>query len=343
MMKIFFSFLLVALAILACSCSKKNFANNPAYQFKSADGNPDYSDLHYWAAHPWKWDPSDSVPKPLRKNYAKDSLVDVFFIYPTTLTNAKDERWNAPIDDAHINAQTDYSTILYQASAFNEQCRIFAPRYRQANLKAFYTDDKNNANKALELAYSDIKIAFEYYLQHYNNGRPIIIAAHSQGTVHAGRLLKEFFEGKPLYNKLVCAYIIGMPTPQNYFSSIPSCKDSLATGCYVGWRSFHKDYTEAFIVKENFKSIVTNPLLWTSAETYAPAALNEGGVLRNFNKVSPNVVDAQIHENVLWTSKPKFFGNIFLTKKNYHIADINMFYINIAANVKTRIKMFWKK
>ena len=342
-MKIFIPFFLPAIILFSSSCSKKNFADKPAYQFKSADGKPDYSDLHYWAAHPFKWDPSDSIPKPLRKNYVKDSSVDVFFIYPTTFTAPADERWNAPIDDAAINVKTDYSAILYQASAFNEQCRIFSPRYRQAHLKAFYTADKANAYKAFELAYTDIKNAFEYYLQHYNNGRPIIIAAHSQGTVHAGRLLKEFFEGKPLYNKLVCAYIIGMPTPQNYFSSIPSCKDSLATGCFVGWRSFHKDYTAAFIAKENFKSLVTNPLLWTSAETYASDVLNKGAVLRNFNKISRKSVDAQIHENVLWTSKPKFFGNVLLTKKNYHIADINMFYMNIADNVKTRIKMYWKK
>ncbi|MEP6711202.1 MAG: DUF3089 domain-containing protein [Ferruginibacter sp.] len=342
-MKIYYPAFILALVLLTASCSKKNFANKPEYQFKSPDGKPDYSDLNYWAAHPWKWDPSDSVPKPLRKNYTKDSTVDVFFIYPTTLSDAKDGRWNAPIDDAVLNAKTDYSTILYQASAFNEQCRIFAPRYRQANLKSFYTGEKTTATKAFELAYADVKAAFEYYLQHYNNGRPIIIAAHSQGTIHAGRLLKEFFEGKPLYNKLVCAYVIGMPTPENYFTSIPSCKDSLATGCFVGWRSFHKDYTADYIAKENFKSLVTNPLLWTSDTTYAPAALNKGGVLINFNKVTTKVVDAQIHNNVLWTSKPKFFGNVFLTKKNYHIADINMFYINIAKNVKTRIKMFWKK
>ena len=340
-MKIF-SYAVFLLLIIFSSCSKKNFSGKAAYQFKSADGKPDYSDLHYWAAHPGKWDPSDSVPKPLRKNYMADTSVDVFFIYPTTLTDKNDDRPNAPIDDAEINAKTDYSTILYQASVFNADCRIFAPRYRQANLKEFYTSDKASANKAFELAYEDVKTAFEYYLKHFNHGRPIIIASHSQGTVHAGRLLKEFFEGKPLYNRLVCAYIIGMPTPENYFTSIPSCKDSLSTGCFVGWRSFHKDYTADYIAKENFKSLVTNPLLWTSDTTYAPAALNKGAVLFKFNKIIKHDVDAQIHNNILWTSKPKFFGNIFFKIKNYHIADYNIFYMNIRENVHTRIKMFWK-
>ena len=33
------------------------------------------------------------------------------------------------------------------------------------------------------------KAAFQYYLEHYNNGRPFIIASHSQGTYHAKRLI----------------------------------------------------------------------------------------------------------------------------------------------------------
>ena len=75
----------------------------------------------------------------------------------------------------------------------------------------------------------------------------------------------------------------------------------------------------------------------------APKIKNKGGVLKNFNKIIPHVVDAQVHKNILWTSKPKFFGNIFLTQKNYHIADYNFFYINFRENIKERISVFWKR
>ena len=326
------------------SCSKKNYATRAVYQFISADGKPDYSDLHYWAAHPWKWDPSDSISKVYRQSYKKDSLADVFFLYPTTLIDNKDERWNAPIDDAVINERTDYSTILYQASVFNEKCRVFAPRYRQAHLKTFFSDNKLKSALAFDLAYTDIKKAFEYYLKYLNNNRPIIIASHSQGTIHASRLLKEFFDGKPLQNKLVCAYIIGMPIPENYFQNIPSCKDSLSTGCFVGWRTYKNKYVDTvFIAKEKFKSIVTNPLTWTCNTAYVNRKLNTGGLLKNFNKIKTGVVDAQIHNNILWCSKPKFFGNIFLTSKNYHIGDINLFYNNIRQNVTVRINSYLTK
>jgi hypothetical protein len=334
----------ILFAVAFISCSQKYYPLTTGYNFKSIDSKPNYSDLHYWAAHPWKWDPSDSVPGPLRKDYIKDSSVDVFFIHPTTLVDYNKETWNADIDDSALNTKTDYSTILYQASVFNEQCRVFAPRYRQAHIRAFYSADKSKDSIAFDIAYSDVKAAFDYYLQHFNNGRPIIIASHSQGTLHAGRLLKEFFEGQHLKNRLVCAYIIGMPIPDNYFTGLKPCTDSLSTGCFVGWRTVNRKYEDTvFVAKEKFKSYVTNPLTWTITDEYAPASLNTGGVLTKFNKLTKGVVDAQVHNNVLWTCKPKFFGNIFLKTKNYHIGDINLFYTNIRHNVRTRIMMFWKQ
>ena len=67
--------------LLFSSCSDKYHSYKNLYQFKSEDKKPDYSNLNYWAAHPLKWDPSDSIPKPLRKE-KRDTFVDVFFFLP---------------------------------------------------------------------------------------------------------------------------------------------------------------------------------------------------------------------------------------------------------------------
>ena len=302
---------------------------------------PDYSNLYYWASHPYKKDNADSIPFDLIKQTHFDSAVDVFFIHPTTYTSEEFYNYNASINDSVLNKKTDESTILFQASVFNESCRIFAPRYRQAHINCFYMDDKNSVGY-FDTAYNDIKNAFEYYLKNFNHNRPIIIASHSQGTKHAGRLLKEFFEDKPLYKNLVCAYIIGMPVPENYFKKIPPCKDSTETGCFVAWRTFKKGYYPAFVKNEKFKSIVTNPLSWTLDQTYVSKKCNKGGVLRFFNSVNKKVVSAQIKGNILWTCKPDIFGKIFILKKNYHIGDINLFYVNIRENVKQRINHYKK-
>ena len=62
---------------------------------------------------------------------------------------------------------------------------------------------------AFELAYSDVLRAFDYYLAHENHGRPFILASHSQGSLHALRLIQERLAGKPLQKQLVAAYLIG--------------------------------------------------------------------------------------------------------------------------------------
>src|SRR5215218_1133576 len=188
MRRISFAILVVCFGV---SCSNKYSAYLPLYAFPHSKSSPDYSDINYWAAHPWKKDPSDSVPSGLNDK-SRDSLVDVFFIHPTTYINKK-KSWNADINDGYMNAKTDYTTVLYQASAFNQYARVFAPRYRQAHFSAFFAGD-SAAAAAFDTAYADVKKAFEYYLQHHNNGKPMIIAGHSQGAMLGKRLLKEFFD-----------------------------------------------------------------------------------------------------------------------------------------------------
>lgn len=336
------SYIYIIMVVLGLvSCSDKYQAFKSRYQFKSLDGRPDYSNLDYWAAHPWKWDPSDSVPVPLRTEI-KDTTVDVFFLHPTTYTH-NITNTNAAIDNKYINAKTDYSSILYQASVFNNQCRVFAPRYRQANIKMFFATNKENAATAFELAYEDLKTAFEYYLKTWNKGRPIIIAAHSQGSLLAERLLKDFFEGKALQNKLVVAYIIGWPVPKDYFSSLQICNDSLQTSCICSWRTLRKGFVPFYLKKENGNSYVTNPITWTTSNEFVSRKLNKGSILTKFNTIYTQTTDAQISNGLLYTRKPKFPGSFFYFSRNYHVGDINLYYLNIRENIKQRIAMFWKR
>jgi Protein of unknown function (DUF3089) len=330
------------LVIFLLSCNKYK-AFQGRYNFKSESGRPVYDSLNYWAAHPWKWDPSDSVPKPLRKE-VRDSMVDVFFLHPTTYTTkSKNKKQNAAIDDSYINAKTDYSTILYQASVFNQQCRVFAPRYRQAHISNFFSTDETVRQDAFAVAYADIKAAFTHYLNYWNNGRPIIIAAHSQGSFLAEKLLKEFFENSPLKNKLVVAYIIGWPVPKEYFTSLKMCSDSLQTGCICSWRTLKKGYIPSFLREENGNSYATNPLTWTTDSSYATRKLNKGSVLTKFNKIYKYTTDAQISNGLLFVKRPRFPGSFLYFSKNYHPGDINLFYLNMRENIRQRISLYWKR
>jgi hypothetical protein len=339
--------IIISLIFIITSCGNKYLQHVKQYHFHSSNGKPDYSNLNYWAAHPYKYDLADSVPKPLRKNYKPDSTVDVFFIHPTTYTDKeKLLGWNAPIDNDTLNAKTDYTSMLFQASIFNEAGRVFAPRYRQANYYSYFPQTKEdtlNAIQAFELAYADVKTAFTYYLQHWNNGRPIIIASHSQGTTHAKRLLKDFFENSPLAHRLVVAYLVGIPVEPNYFTSLQPCINPYQTVCFCSWRTLQQGYKPNYMLNERYTAVVTNPLTWDSVMPNAHRFLNEGSVLLKFNKLIKHVASANVSGGVLFTTKPRFLGSMFYTTQNYHVADYNFYYVSIRKNVQQRVNAFWKK
>jgi hypothetical protein len=338
--KVVYFILLTGTIGIGCASGYKKYISS--YANNSGRTEPDYSILTDWAAHPWKKDPSDSVPKPVRSEFRYDSTVDVFFLHPTTLTDKEDLRWNADIEDDTLNTKTDYSSILYQASAFN-QYRVFAPRYRQAHIRCYFVTDTPRALQAFEKAYKDVKAAFEYYLQHFNNGRPIIIASHSQGSTHAQRLVKEYFDNDNLQNKLVVAYITGMYIPDDYFFRLSVCSDSLQTGCICAWRTYKKNYVAPFVQKEGKTKWVTNPLTGTNTQNYVGRDFNKGAILKNFNKFSPGAVDAQINGNVVWVSKLYIPGAFLIKTKNYHIGDINLFWKNIREDAQRRLSRFRNK
>jgi hypothetical protein len=173
--------------------------------------------------------------------------------------------------------------------------------------------------------------------------RPVIIASHSQGSLLAERLLKDYFEDKPLKDKLVAAYIIGWPVPKNYFNSLKMCADSQETGCLCSWRTLKRNFVPRYLKKEKGNSFVTNPLTWTTGNEYAPRELNKGSVLIKFNKVYKASTDAQIRNGFLYVRKPRFPWSFLYFTRNYHIADINLYYINLRENISRRIAMFRKK
>lgn len=325
----------------ACS-PKMNFYSGEA-NFKSIDGRPDYSKLEYWAAHPEKWDPSDTIPEPLKdRMVSKDA--DVFFVHPTTFTrNHEYDETNASIDDSLINYKTDYSSIIYQASVFNERARVFAPRYRQAHIGMYAEKDSTRKAMAFETAYQDVKAAFQYYLDNENKGRPIIIASHSQGTTHTKRLLQELFDGKKISDKLVCAYLIGMVVKKDEFKAIPVCTDSSNTGCMVSWRTFRYDYSDDWANRSDTTVVVVNPMSWGAGNEIVGKEMHKGAVLYNLKKVYSKTQSAQKEGNALWISHPKFPGSFLYRRKNYHAGDINLFYVNIRDDISRRVDQYLKK
>jgi hypothetical protein len=223
---------------------------------------PDYNRFSSWAAHPTKADDADVVPAECGQNNQATATIDVFYVYPTSFSSNDMQHMNAPINDGQATVLSDAGSLNQQASAFNGVGKIYAPRYRQVSQQGQGSQgqwnnlprDKNTPLQlAMDVAFTDVLEAFLHYMKVFNDDRPFIIASHSQGTMHAKRLIKyidaqihsadgDLAQWMKIKNQIIAAYLIGNTiSKENEMPSwLPMCRTPTATKCFVSWNTFVK-------------------------------------------------------------------------------------------------------
>jgi hypothetical protein len=328
-----------------------------AFDLAKAPAAPDYAQAVAWGATPDKPGATATAPAGVIPVDSREARVDVFFVHPTSFFES--EQWNQPLDHAETNERTDMGSLRAQASVFNGCCRIYAPRYRQMTVGAFMNWSDDSAH-ALDLAYSDVKRAFQYYLDHYNRGRPFIIASHSQGSRHVVRLIPEMIDGRPLMNQFVAGYIIGNWLPESWFArmkQIKPCASATATGCIVTWSTLlegadAQKHRVAFVERTGQPAsmadqpfVCTNPLSWSTGPALAPASLDIGGWIHGPGDKprppDPHLVSARCENGALFVSDPGAdYRRGALPGGNYHNLDYQLAYMNVRENAIVRAKAF---
>ncbi|TNE47447.1 MAG: DUF3089 domain-containing protein [Deltaproteobacteria bacterium] len=335
-----------------------------AFDTYKPPAKPDYSKSESWSALPNRKDFSDFVPTGVVSS-KKPRPADVFFIHPTTYFGSK--HWNAPLDAPKAMRRVNVAVTKHQASSFNECCRVFAPRYRQATL-AFAFKFKPNGKKALELAYSDVVRAFQHYMKHWNKGRPFLIAGHSQGSIHGIRLLEEHIASKPIRKQLVAAYLAGNPVHSDKFKRtlkpLVPCETPTSTGCVASWLTLGKGagsvrrYSRLpkFYPPKGYEDvskrphICTNPISWKGEGGMTQAAEHLGAIpyTKKKNPIPKPFVGAvqgACKDGAFVITKPKAkgFNRFLFGPGDYHIYDYHLFYMNIRKNAVDRVQAFLKK
>ena len=339
-MKLFLTFfgIFLAASSFAQKGIDKKFIPIP-FSLEAAPAAPDYSRDDHWAALPKRKDGADQVPEGFTDGQAS-AEVDVFFIHPTTFMR-RDSAWNAALDDVSINENTDERVLPNQASAFNASGRIYAPRYRQAHLKSYW-NLKEGGRQAIQLAYKDVRAAFMYYMEHYNEGRPFILASHSQGSTHAIWLTEEFIDEKPLQEQLIAAYLVGMPVPPDTFETLKPCSTAGECGCFQSWNTYgnhHKPKNYWFYQG----SVVTNPITWTLEDGFSPREAHKGILYYDYRLKYQQTLQVGIHDGLLWMKRPKVWFRYFLKNRSWHPADYNLFWLNVRENVTLQVSNYLKQ
>lgn len=342
---------LTALALVPSS----EFTPQPAMKHNA------YADISLWYAHPQmegenpaRWQPAyvDGRPAPEAGEQAAPGYA-VFFIHPTSYLDRSS--WNAPLGDEEAESVARVY-LRGMASPFGRAREIWAPRYRQATMGAFLTEDPA-AQEALDLAYRDVEAAFDHFLAHADPQVPLVLAGHSQGALHLLRLLKERVADTPVKRRIAAAYAVGWPISRAHdlpFLGLPACSDPDQPACVMSWSSFAEPADPSPVLKTYARSrgfdgelrgdsaiLCTNPLTGGAASA-APAARNLGtlkpdGDLADGKLVAGAVPARCDDRGLLLIGEAPEMGRYVLPGNNYHVYDIPLFWANLRADVERRV------
>ena len=229
----------MAVAVVAASCSSARGSSGPVPRTDShgtvwlcrpgiAD-DPCTGDLRATAVS------STGAHSPVPAAGARRSRFDCFYVYPTV----SGER--GPNADLTVQP-TEIGAARLQASRFSQVCDVWAPMYRQVTLSALLT----GGVAALDTAYGSLLAAWNDYLHHFNDGRPVIFIGHSQGAAMLIRLLaNEVDPVRSLRSRMVVAILAGgnvqVATGRltgGSFKNLPLCTSPREDGCVIGFSTF---------------------------------------------------------------------------------------------------------
>jgi hypothetical protein len=295
----------------------------------------DYSSKVNWAVLP------GAYPGDLRAKVKDSSLwadVDVFYVYPTLMLDKKDNRWNVELSDQEQQRNVLGTAVKYQASAWAEAGRMYVPYYRQAHIRSYDLLEEGGRD-ALLFAYEDVKNAFQYYLDHYNHGRPIILAGHSQGSTHLRMILRDFFDNKPLQTQLVAAYMPGIGMEKTEFSTIPLMNNPTQTGGFVTWNTFKKNVDQDAYRRWYKGKAVVNPVSWY--DQGGASKEQHQGFLYSNDQTFCHCFETNVIDGAIWISRPcSYFGFFSWMMKSLHKGDVNLFWKDIQENAKLRALVY---
>jgi len=277
-----------------------------------------------------------------------DKAADVFFVNPTVYLGGEDDYCWADFDEE--TKASFVGAINMEKGIYDANARFFAPYYHQASLSAYYLP-KEESGSIFDAAYAEVRDAFTYYLENYNEGRPIILAGFSQGADLCIRLLKDCFKDESINDLLVACYAIGWRITEAEMAENPHIRFAAGeadTGVLIAFNSEAESVTDSLLIPEGVKTLAINPLNWTTDGTPADKSLNLGACFTDYGgsitSEIPGLTGCYI-DDVRGALKvtdvtPEDYPAVLFDEGVYHLYDYQFFYRNLQQNVQTRLDAY---
>jgi len=323
------------------SCAKNNPEDQLPEVVKNMTGHEkwetkaDYSNTGNWL----------SLPSSTSK------AVDVVYFYPTCYSPAEGDPDLCDIDHQGMRDGAK-NCLASQASVFSEDCNVFAPYYRQVSgMYGLSVSNEDNATLFRYAAAQDASAALDYYFEHYNNGRPFILAGHSQGSETSLFLLADYFrKHSDEYRRMVAAYIIAYSVTSDFLKEnthVKYASGASDTGVVISWNTEGPGNSGQHNVVLLPNAVSINPINWKLDDTKAELSENLGSFDKNSLTVTSGIADARIdltRGSVICTtvdpSKYAIAMTALFGPECYHGYDYEFYYVNLRENVKQRISSY---
>lgn len=281
------------------------------------------------------------------------NAADVIYFYPTRyyVEGPQDDEL-CSIDDKGMRKKA-VSVVQKHTGVFTESCNVYAPYYRQLSVPCILELIAEESPALGYCASQDMTRALDHYFEEYNDGRPFILAGHSQGSIMLCEVLSDYMGDHPEYlENMVAAYIIGFSVTEQYLADNPHLKFAEGaddTGVIVSYNTEGTGNLGEYngVVKPG--SVAINPLNWKRDETYAPASANLGSLDKDMNIVG-GLADARIDLErgvlICESVEPEVYASKSVScfgPESYHSNDYSFYYKNLQENVAMRIEAFLKR
>ena len=279
-----------------------------------------------------------------------DRMADVFFVCPTVYSGS-DDSYNMELTDEDAKADFLGATNM-EKGIYDRDSRFFAPYYRQAGLNV-YTMETSEREQYLELAFEDVKNAFEYYYETCNDGRPMILAGFSQGADMCIRLMKECFKDEDMQGQLIACYAIGWRITEEEIKEYPQLKFAEGesdTGVIISFNSEAESIDNSLTVPKGTKTLAINPLNWKTDSAIADKNLNlgacftdyDGNIIKEINNLTGAYIDDVRGTLKVTDVTPEEYpaGLDLFENGIYHLYDYQFFYRNLQKNVQIRMNAY---
>jgi hypothetical protein len=286
-----------------------------------------------------------------------ENEVDVFMVAPSVDTQNEGNSAITPGYKKVFRYAMNQQQAIYANTA-----RIFAPYYRQASLNVYAMEDGPDKDMAFTNAYKDVSAAFKYYIEHKNNGRPLILAGFSQGADMCYRILEEYYGGDSeravsLRDNLIAVYAIGWSMTDEMLAKYPQivpAKGETDTGVVISYECEAKGVTDSIVIPAGKKAISINPLNWRTDSTVADRSLNKGTVTQDSKTGAITSVQKGKYGAYIDPVRGSLIVTGISTQEYPHVLDIFpegslhlydnfLFFVNLQENVEKRTQSFLQK